>query len=310
LSKSRRRYKFNFRKLNSSQKTNFLVIILTLIVLIETAFLLFLIPQKTSIRGTGRVLKKPVVQARKTPKIKEEKEVIIKITTIPKILPTKAKGKIAIVIDDWGYSNNNLDILREIRSPLTLAILPFRDYSRQVAEFGHKNNFEIIIHMPMEPENKENVNLEPKTLMINMSSRTVNSIMKEAFDDIVYAKGINNHMGSLATQDKDFMEKVFKVLKKKNLYFLDSYVIADSVADTVAKKIGIKFARRSVFLDNESDPKYIRNKLEELAKESELKGKAMGIGHERKGTLMILKEEIPKFIRDGYEFVYVSEIAE
>ncbi|MFH1621827.1 MAG: divergent polysaccharide deacetylase family protein [Candidatus Omnitrophota bacterium] len=309
MSKSRR--KFKHKKLNPAKKTNFLVIVLTIIVLVETVLLLFLIPRKGSVKDIGKTIQKSVSEtAKKTPLAKEEKAIPVETTVFPRVIPMKPRGKIAIVIDDWGYSNKNLHILKEIHLPLTLAILPFRDYSSEIAEFGYQNNFEVIIHMPMEPENKENFDLEPKTLMTYMGRRTINSIMNEAFNDIVYAKGINNHMGSLATQDKDFMEKVFKILKKKGFYFLDSYVIADSVADAVAKKLGVKFARRSIFLDNESDPDYIIDRLNELAREVDKNGKAVGICHDRKNTLLALKEELPKLAKKGYGFVFLSDIVE
>ena len=45
-----------------------------------------------------------------------------------------------------------------------------------------------------------------------------------------------------------------------------------------------------------------------VAKEN---GKVVGIGHATKEiTLNILKEEIPKIHRKGYEFVFVSELLE
>ncbi|MBL7131764.1 MAG: divergent polysaccharide deacetylase family protein [Candidatus Omnitrophica bacterium] len=321
MSKHRKRkYKNKYKLKERQQSNNFLVILLTLIVLVETILLLFLIPRSISTKKvstkevkveTKRVVSKPL---KKPSTRKLEKKTLAKLEAIlqkpRESVLKKTKGKIAIVIDDWGYNKKNLDILRQIKSPLTLAILPFRDYSRKIAEFGHKHNYEVIIHMPMEPEDKDRVMLEPKTLMTYMSGNTIKSILNDAFDNIVYAKGINNHMGSLATQDKEFVATVFKELKKKKFYFLDSYVVADSVAYDVSRKIGIRFTKRSIFLDNESDPEYIRNQLNKLAKEADKNGKAVGIGHDRRNTLIVLKDEIPKLNKQGYRFVFVSEIVE
>jgi polysaccharide deacetylase 2 family uncharacterized protein YibQ len=38
------------------------------------------------------------------------------------------------------------------------------------------------------------------------------------------------------------------------------------------------------------------------------KGWAIGIGHDRRNTLEVLKEEMPKLEKEGYKFVYVSEL--
>lgn len=316
-----RRRKYRLR-IGRQQNNNLLVVILTLIVIFETTLLLFLLPSK-KVTKPSLVTKKPAVAVKKTTSKAYERKYLIKkqkqtpvarlnfIPKIPKItVPTKIKGKIAIVIDDWGYSTNNLDTLSQIQYPLTLAILPFRDYSRKIADFAHLHNYEVIIHMPMEPEYKEKVDLEPQTLMTSMNESTIKKILNDAFKDIPYAKGVNNHMGSLATQDEDFIETVFNELKKKNYYFLDSLATAKSVGYKISKKIGIKFTKRSIFLDNEPKPDYIKNQLMELAKKAEEDGQAIGIGHDRDDTLNALKKEIPKLAKEGYEFVFVSELAE
>lgn len=285
---------------------------------------MFLIPKKThhkalpySIKKESRIeIKKAVpkgIVKRESTEV-TQKPSIAKLKAIPVIpkkeAPKKKRGEIAIVIDDWGYSANHLDILAEIKLPLTLAILPFRDYSQKIAEFGHQHNFEIIIHMPMEPEEQERVGLEPATLMTAMSSKIIIRILNDAFDNIPYAVGANNHMGSLATQDEEFITTVFKELKKKNFYFLDSLSTYKSVCYRISKKIGIRFVMRSVFLDNYSDLGYIKDQLMQLARKADRGGKAIGIGHDRKNTLEVLREIMPELEREGYEFVFASELAE
>jgi len=64
------------------------------------------------------------------------------------------KGRIAIVLDDWGYSLNNLRSLEEIKYPLTASILPNLIYTRKVSEELHSRGIEVILHFPMEPNEK------------------------------------------------------------------------------------------------------------------------------------------------------------
>jgi polysaccharide deacetylase 2 family uncharacterized protein YibQ len=285
------------------------VAFLSLIVLLETILLLFLIPKTPSEKTPQSATQKKVsVEAKvQTKKISEPKKEIVPVI-IPKTASRKVKGKIAIIIDDWGYSTSNLDILSQIKLPLTVAILPFSNYSREVAEFAHKHNYEVIIHMPMEPDDKEKVDLEPNTLMISMDEDTIIRIIGESLKKVPYAKGVNNHMGSLATQNPVFITTVFNELKNNNLYFLDSYVVSNTVCYDVSRSVGIKFARRSVFLDNDSSLSYIRGQLMKLAQESEETGQAIGIGHDRRNTLKVLKEVLPQLAQQGYKFVFVSEI--
>jgi polysaccharide deacetylase 2 family uncharacterized protein YibQ len=219
---------------------------------------------------------------------------------------TAPLAKIAIVIDDWGYNVNNLDILGQIRYPLTASVLPNLNYSKEVAQQLHELNVEIMLHLPMEPHEK--YRLEKNTIMASMAEETINGIIAQDLDSISYVKGVSNHMGSRATEDAHLMAIVFKFLKSRNLYFLDSLVSSGSVCFDLAKKINLGFARRDIFLDNNEEPEYIMEQIEKLKKRAKFYGRAIGIGHDRKLTLEALKEAMPRLEKQGYKFVFVSEL--
>ena len=115
-------------------------------------------------------------------------------------------------------------------------------------------------------------------------------------------------MGSRATGDSRVMKIIFKELKKRGLYYLDSYVSGDSVCQVIADDIGIPFIKRDVFLDNQSDTQYIRKQLSELKDLARASGSAVGIGHDRKNTLLVLKEEVHKLEDEGFELVFLSDL--
>jgi len=117
-------------------------------------------------------------------------------------------------------------------------------------------------------------------------------------------------MGSQATSDLRTMVPIFKELSRKHLYFLDSFTSSDSVCEDLAQKLKVAFVKRDVFIDNESDPEYIRGQIAKLKSLASARGWAIGIGHDRKNTLDVLREELPKIINEGYELVYVSELAQ
>ncbi|MDD5730742.1 MAG: divergent polysaccharide deacetylase family protein [Candidatus Omnitrophica bacterium] len=216
------------------------------------------------------------------------------------------KGKIAIVIDDWGYTLSNEPILDQIKYPITGSILPNLKYSKEIAREFHKLGFEAILHLPMEPGEK--IRLEQNTILTSMDAKTIAEIVNSDLDDLPYIDGASNHMGSKATQDEKTMSVVLDVLKKRNLFFLDSFVTSKSVCTGLAAKKHIAFARRDVFLDNKEESGYIKEQLNELKKKAEQYGKAIGIGHDRKVTLEILKESMPEIEKEGYKFVILSDL--
>lgn len=224
----------------------------------------------------------------------------------PKVAPV-AKGRIAIVIDDWGYHLNNLGIISQIKQPLTCAVLPNLKNTKIVAQKLHKLKAEIILHLPMQP--KEKHRLEKDTIAINMSGEKMRSILDADLANVIFAKGVSNHMGSRITEDLNSSEIIMAEVKKRNLYFLDSFVTAESVCPGLARKIGLRFVKRDIFLDNRDDPEYIRSQITGLKNLARLRGAAIGIGHDRKNTLLILKEMLPQLAEEGYKFVFVSEVA-
>ncbi|MCX5700238.1 MAG: divergent polysaccharide deacetylase family protein [Candidatus Omnitrophica bacterium] len=225
----------------------------------------------------------------------------------PIIPAVTIKGEIAIVIDDWGYSLNNLSAIEKIKYPLNVSILPNLKYSQEIASKLHSEGFEIMLHLPMQP--LEKLPLEKNTISSSMSRDKIIKVIADDLTNLTYARGVNNHMGSKATGDLRIMEAVFKELKKRNLYFLDSFVNPASVCIELSHKFNYKIFKRDVFLDNVASREYILGQINRLKSKAKSSGFAIGIGHDRKLTLEVLKEAMPQLAKEGYRFVYLSEMA-
>jgi hypothetical protein len=216
------------------------------------------------------------------------------------------KGTIAIVLDDWGYNLNDVYSLEQIKYPITAAVLPNDRYSGPVGEELHSKGIEIILHLPMEP--KEKNGLEKNTIMVTSGRQEILNTMDKDLASVIYAKGVSNHMGSKATSDIRTMSVVFSELKKRHLYFLDSYVISKSICLQLARKMNLPVLKRDVFLDDTENHEYIKKQMYILKAKARARGFAIGIGHDRKVTLEVLKEVMPEFAKEGYKFVYLSEL--
>jgi len=219
------------------------------------------------------------------------------------------KAKIALLIDDFGYSQGvAVDIfLKELHVPLTISIIPGTPYAKLIAKEAHRNGKEVTLHLPMEP--RGNFNNEYKWIILSgMKKGEIENITREAIRDVPYCVGLNNHMGSLVTSEERTMRALLGVTKKENLYFVDSRTTPDSVAFALAKRLGVKSACREVFLDNEKDGAYINQQFQKLILIAKKKGKALGIAHSDPVTAHVLKETISRLENRKIELVYASEI--
>ncbi len=213
---------------------------------------------------------------------------------------------LAIILDDFGYRLGDFESVRELRLPVTLAVLPNLPNSRRIAELARAGGYEVLLHLPMEPRTDKN--LEKDTIRKGATGKTVTEEVEKALDSIGAVAGVNNHMGSLATTDREVMKDVFSVLQERGLFFIDSVTTSGSVAAEVGKEAGVRVARRDVFLDNENDPEYIKGQLRLLIQKALRNGSAIGIGHARPATFKAVQEIKPEIEAAGITVVTASRL--
>lgn len=199
-------------------------------------------------------------------------------------------GKLAIVIDDFGYRPQTENQVLAMPSTISVAVLPNAPHTREMATKAHQAGHEVLIHLPMAPFSKQP--LEKDTLRPEMSSNEIERIIREAVNSIPYAVGLNNHMGSAMTSSLFGMQKVMQALEHYNLYFLDSMTIGNSQSMRAAVGTGVKVIKRKVFLDdtqNEADIRRQFNRAVELARRN---GSAIAIGHPHPSTVRVLQQMV------------------
>ncbi|MDA8235626.1 MAG: divergent polysaccharide deacetylase family protein [Clostridia bacterium] len=231
-----------------------------------------------------------------------------------KTVSTDINGKgarVAIVIDDFGGDVPGVKEMFEINYPLTFAVMPHLEFSRSQAERAHKEGFQVILHLPMEPGRGKGSWLGPGAISTKMTDEEIRRSVREDLADIPWAVGFNNHMGSRATADERVMRAVLEVAKEKNLFVLDSRTTDKTVIPVVASKLGVAMTRRTVFLDNVNSLSHIRKQLAKVAEEAHNKGAAVAIGHvgpTGPNVVKVLKEMLPKLEEQGIEIVYLSDL--
>lgn len=158
----------------------------------------------------------------------------------------------------------------------------------EMATKAHNSGHEVLIHLPMAPLSKQP--LEKNTLRPEMSSDEIERIIRSAVNNVPYAVGINNHMGSKMTSNLFGMQKVMQALERYNLYFLDSVTIGNTEAMRAAQGTGVKVIKRKVFLDdsqNEADIRVQFNRAIDLARRN---GSTIAIGHPHPSTVRVLQQ--------------------
>lgn len=226
----------------------------------------------------------------------------------PSYLPRPGAPLIALVIDDNGYSLEQSRAFISLPFPLTLSVLPSLEYSRKVAQEALKGGKEVILHCPMESY-RGNKWLGPGAVLTSMSEEEIRAQVEADLYDVPGASGVNNHMGTKATEDSRVMRALLSYLQDRNLFFLDSRVTSASKAGEVGMELGVPVLQCDLSVDHTPDPAAITLRLSRLKEIARKKNYAIGIAHVyTPGLIELIEEAALQWQAEGFELVTLSQL--
>lgn len=224
-------------------------------------------------------------------------------------LSTQAQSaKLAIIIDDLGNQYKSGLRTINLKAPLNMAFLPHTPHAKSLSIAAHKRGHLNMLHQPM--ASLSGAPLGPGGLSSETNKQDYKSILERNLASIRHVKGMNNHMGSLLTQDKPAMEALMPLIKEQKLFFIDSLTTASSVARKTAQKYGIRNHKRHVFLDHFRNTPFIHKQFKQAVALAKKKGFAILIGHPYKPTLDYLEKALPSLYLQNVELVRLDSYFE
>jgi polysaccharide deacetylase 2 family uncharacterized protein YibQ len=244
----------------------------------------------------------------KQPK-KATKKIVVPPSGKPKSLSAKSAPSrtVSIIIDDIGYDLKAVKELLKIEANLTFAILPFQTHSREAAEMFHKAKHETLLHLPMEPVSYPQEKPGEGALFTDMNKEELLLQLRKNIAAVPYIIGVNNHMGSRIMVDDQRLSLIFRELKSKNLFFVDSRTSPDTKALSIAKAAGLNMAERKIFMDNNRNYNETYNTLMNVAGSEDDSPKII-IGHPYPETVRALKDAVKVMREKGVSIVPASQI--
>jgi polysaccharide deacetylase 2 family uncharacterized protein YibQ len=232
---------------------------------------------------------------------------LVGLPIVPRSVPRDGeRPKIAIVIDDMGYSPASLARLAKMPGPLTLAFLPAADATSRMLEVARSRDFELMVHLPMEPIGDANPG--PEALLVDLDERELRRRVRWALDRVPGAVGVNNHMGSRFTVFAAGLEIVMDELRGSRLFFVDSRTNPASMAERMARRFGIPSTGRDIFIDHDPGPAAIARQLARIERFAARNGAVIAIGHPYATTLAALEAWLPTLAERGFRLVRLSEV--
>jgi len=237
-----------------------------------------------------------------------EKDILIpKDKKVRKIPPADRLPRVAIILDDIGYDCVIVKKFLALNLPLTLSMLPQSPFKKSILAEAQKYHVEIMLHQPMEPKEYPRINPGPGALLMSMAPDELVQQFVQNLDEMPFVSGVNNHMGSEMTANAEQMRQLFSVMKKRNLFFIDSRTTEKTICRPSANLLQIPFGERDIFIDHFQDDAFIKKQLYELVRIAKAHGEAIGIAHPHSRTYRVLRTVMPE-LKEAVQFVPVSEV--
>jgi len=218
----------------------------------------------------------------------------------------QAMPLIGIIIDDMGNHAQLDSQVVNLPGPVTCSIIPYTYYSVWIAERAHAANKEVIAHIPMQAIGAEY--LGRGGLNTSLTQQQFDQVLINDLRAVPYAEGLNNHMGSLLTQQYKQMDWLMQFIQPTGLFYVDSRTSPRTIAETVAEADDVPTLRRNVFLDDNPTPAAISMQFTRLLVIAKHQGMAIAIGHPYPATINFLQRELPLLQQQGVELVPLSQL--
>lgn len=218
-----------------------------------------------------------------------------------------ATPAIGIIIDDVGHHLSRGRRLIALPVPVALAILPHTQSADALAAEATAAGRTVMLHQPM--ENGAALPIGPGGLYSDMERGELERILRANLDSVAAIRGLNNHMGSRLTSDRQAMDWVMPILAERGLFFVDSRTSAATQAAFAAEAAGVRHLSRDVFLDNDRSAAGLEAAFQRALVLARQRGTALVIGHPYPETLAYLERRLPDLQRqEGVEVVSVEEL--
>ena len=190
------------------------------------------------------------------------------------------RPRIAILISGLGPSGAATEAaIQGLPGAVSLAFWPYADRIDNWIRLARAAGHEVLLNLPMEPENYPAFDPGPKTLLTSLSPQQNLERLEWALSRVTGYVGVVDSQGSRFTASRRDIEPVLDALNRRGLIFVDSRSTPLSLAPEVAYTMGLPWTSNARFIDDAQVSRAaIDARLRELEGLARLNKQVLGIG--------------------------------
>ena len=223
---------------------------------------------------------------------------------------TAARPRVALLISGLGMSKRATDTaISALPSQVSLAFSPYGHNLQARVDAARKAGHEVLLLVPMEPENYPKNDPGPQTLLTTLPTADNLDRLHWVMSRFAGYVGLVNDMGSRYTASEEAMTPVLEDIKARGLLFMDARSSQYSVAAKLARTLRVPRVLNNRFLDSERTEENIRRQLEDLENVAKTYGAAAGIGGPYPLTLRLVAEWAATLNERGFDLAPITAVA-
>jgi polysaccharide deacetylase 2 family uncharacterized protein YibQ len=218
--------------------------------------------------------------------------------------------RIAIFIGGMGLSRaTTQEAIDKLPGAVTLAFAPYGVEVEAQAARARESGHEILLQLPMGTFSADDADPGPHTLHSDRAPEAIVDDLHWLMTRFPGYAGMTNFLGARFTADEAALAPVLRETRERGLFYVDDASSPRSVADAIAARADLPFARADMVLDADAAPDSVDASLSRLEALARKNGIAVGWATGLPGSI----ERIARFARSledrGIALVPVSAAA-
>lgn len=218
-------------------------------------------------------------------------------------------ARVVIIIGGVGISQTSTQqAIQKLHPNITLAFAPYGNSLKRWMQDARKKGHELLLQVPMEPLDYPQNNPGAHTLKADANLQENIANLHWSMSRITNYVGIMNYLGNKLLAQPASLAPIFAEISKRGLLFVEDGSVKNSLAQGVAIKELVPYARGTILLDNIRSRSSIADKLRQLAEQAKRTGYAIGVGNAFPDTIDLVAQFAEQAKKNGIELTPVSAI--
>lgn len=218
------------------------------------------------------------------------------------------KPRIAIVVLNLGLSKNATEEAMALPKNITLGFVPYTNNITAIVEQAVLKGFEVLLNIPMQPENYPMNDPGPYALLNNLSTEENLLRFHWVISQSKKIVGLYTSENEVYTHQADRILPILSIMKEEGLLLLYTGEEKKTEMQKINQNIGTELMSITLDLDQQVTPDAIKQSLKKLEEIARGNGYAIGVMHAYPVTLNILKTWIDSMQDSGIALVPISNI--